>query len=252
MHGDTSRFYIVPLVIITLSIVGIVAILHYSTRPANLPSPTAETATTSTTSVDTATSTDSYDAEQVKELAAISKYCVDYYTSSGTENVPSSDFTTARPLSYYTCGDFSNIQTMTLSNGMHLYFVAINTSLDCGSGGCGYIPLLEVAPGSVKRLRGFNTYTDDGSMPIKPDFSADTDGSVFGFLTFEAKNNLVVVYVHQSSSCGMENIYQILNSTPTLTGAYDTCPAAKPTVLYVNPHLPSTLTKYIDVGTFSE
>ena len=158
-----------------------------------------------------------------------------------------------RPLSYYTCGVFSGVETMTLSNGRHLYFVAVNTSLDCGSGGCGYIPLLEVASGSVKRIQGFNTYSDDGwDSTSTPEYNPDQDGAVFGFLTFEKKNDIVVVYYHGSSVCGNENIYQISNGTPVLTGTYDTCAGNKPKALYINSNVPSTLTKYVDVGTFSE
>lgn len=243
MHRETFKNYVQLSLIIVLTVAGIIAVLHYTTKSAVQISQNGE-----------ATTTNTYDAnqqEQIKELAAISPYCADYYTSTSTATDPS-DFTIAHPLSYYTCGDFSDIQTMTLPNGKHLYFVAVNTSLDCGSGGCTYIPLLEVATGSVKRIRGFNTYSDDGSKPITPEYSKDTDGSVFGFLTFENKNDLVIAYVHDNASCGTENIYQILNGAPVLTATYDTCLAPKPTTLYVNRSLPTALTKYIDVGTSSE
>lgn len=204
-----------------------------------------------TKAVTEATSTDNtnYD-EDLSKLATISKYCADYYTSTGQVS-DLSDFTTARPLSHYTCGDYSSVETMNLSNGVHLYFVAVNTLMDCGSGGCGHIPLLEVAPGSVKRIRGFNTYSDSGSEPITPQYSGDADGSVFGFLTFESKKNLVIAYYHKNATCGTENIYQISDGSPILAGAYDTCPAGKPITLYVNLNLPITLTSYINVGTFS-
>lgn len=237
MRKKAFRNNALPLLITVLVVAGIAAIFYYTTNPAVQLSPTTGAATPNP-----------YDAdqqEQIKELAAISPYCVDYYTSTSTAPDPS-EFTTARPLSDYTCGSFSNVQTMTFPDGKHLYFVAVNTSLDCGSGGCTYIPLLEVVPGSVKRIRGFNTYSDDGSKPITPIYSEDTNGSVFGFLSFDNKNNLVIMYEHETASCGIENIYQVIDSNPRplLTAAYDTCLDNGTTTLYIDRSLPNSITNF--------
>jgi hypothetical protein len=136
---------------------------------------------------------------------------------------------------------------MTFPDGKHLYFVAVNTSLDCGSGGCTYVPLLEVATGSVKRIRGFNGYFDMGWEPnTKPIYSEDTYGSVFGFLSFDNKSDLVISYEHETPSCGIENIYQVSESSlpPLLTASYDTCLGNATTTLYLDRGLPNKLTNF--------
>ncbi len=240
-----------PFLVIAFSIAAMATILYFTASPTEKLSQTEVVATT----------TDPYDAEHIKELTAISKNCIGNYNaivSTSTDNFAAfSDFTALHPLSYYTCGDFSDVQTMTYPDGKHLYFVAVDTSLNCASDGCMYIPLLEVTPGAVKHLRGFNSYSyggDYGWDTTTPGYHRDTDGSIFGFLTFESKNNLVIAYEHDSSTCGIENIYQVTDDKfpPLFLASYDTCSAATPTALYVNPTAPHALTKYIDVGTFTE
>lgn len=241
-----------PFLVIAFSLAAIAAFLYFTTRPGDKLSQTEVVATT----------TDPYDVEHIKALTAISENCVGNYeavVSTSTDNFAAfSDFTGLHPLSYYTCGDFSDVQTMTFPDGKHLYFVAVDTSLSCASDGCMYMPLLEVTPGNVKHIRGFNSYSYDGdygwAATSTPYYHYDTDGAIFGFLTFQSKNGLVIAYERDSSTCGIENIYQVTDDKfpPLFLASYDTCDTATPTALYVNTTALSALTKYIDVGTFRE
>jgi hypothetical protein len=201
-----------------------------------------------TTNEVVATSTPSFEADQQeysKELAAISQYCVEYYmTASTTLTFNGFDFTTLRPLSDYTCGKSSEIRKLLLSDGRTMYFVSTNTLVDCGSGGCGYNVYLEEKPGLVRRIKGFDTYDIDDQTG-KSTLIKGMDG-VFGFLSFDTKNQIIRVYDHINSLCGTEDIYQIGgNDLPTLIASYDTtCEGAVPNTFFRNASLPSRLTAF--------
>ncbi len=175
-----------------------------------------------------ATSTEpSQMSEEDQQYAKINPNCALYYENLGVGtdsfSVELSDFTNLHPLADFLCGKYSDVMKMTLSDGKTLYFIAPISSLGCGSGGCTYYPMLEVRPGVVRHLRGFDAYSDAGSTTTAT-VQKDTDGSVFGFLSFGSQRHSVDVYWHESAQCGTTNTYAFNSKDePVLISASDSC-----------------------------
>lgn len=194
---------------------------------------------------------DAFDQKYITELAAIRPGCADRYKSvlahTNTSVPDKSNFSVLRPLTDYTCGEFSDITTMPLADGKTIYFVAVHTNTDCGAGGCWYSAFLEEKPGLVLQLQGFNGYSTDYQINrMEPTLSPDPQGQVFGVLSVNKANG--VVKVKQIMWCGpyMENIYQIVTDRPTLIASYeyknDGCIGAPPTTIFRDTSISKNLT----------
>ncbi len=171
-------------------------------------------------------SPNTFDPNYIEELGAINPNCVPYYENSGSGNDPIdnelSDFVKPYPLSDFLCGNQSDVASTTLSDGKVLYFVDPLVVGFCGSGGCPYFALLEEKKGLVRHVIGFDFYSDAGSTTTIS-MERDTDGSVFGFLSFP-KTGEVDVYWHMSSECGTTNTYTFdKHDNPILISASDSC-----------------------------
>jgi hypothetical protein len=195
----------------------------------------------------TTTTYDAFDQEHIAKLAAIRPGCADTYKAvlahTNTNATDPSNFTVARPLADYTCGQFSDIKTLPLTDGKIIYFVVTDTYTDCGAGGCWYSAFLEEKPGLVIQLQGFDGYQLNDTGPT---LSPHPQGQVFGVLSINKTNNMV--RVKEVSWCGpyMENVYQAVNDHLTLIASYeyknDGCIDAPATTIFRNTNIDKSLT----------
>jgi hypothetical protein len=156
--------------------------------------------------------TDAFTQWHIDRLAEVRQGCADYYDTHIPDPNPATT-TQLLPLESYICGQYSDVKQITFTSGRKVYFVAIDTSINCDGMECWYYAFLEERPGLVRPLIGFNGYlTNEGTGEVFQ--MGNTQDEVFGSLTFDPKHNLIKTYEKKYSPCGIENIYQIDDSFP--------------------------------------
>lgn len=166
------------------------------------------------------------DSSTHKELVSIREGCGQYILGGSDPNYQKQEaYSTFLPLSEYTCGRFSHIRKLEVSEGRGILFVLPFAGGDCGSGGCTYSAFLQNEEGLVKRVKGFDRY-HSGSSSNDLIREEDKEGLVFAkVLELDDNDGIVraILYIGTATElCGTQHEWLVASDgNPELVGYYE-------------------------------